>query len=161
MSPDEKLIAYVSDVTGRPEVWIRPYPGPGAPVRVSANGGAEPQWARNGRELYFIEGNETIMRTAIHAGPELAFEPSVALFRTRFSRSGQPPSYDVAPDGRFLFVRAVEGQAPINLVVAINWFEELQQRVPVKWYPRGWRPSDSPARSLARRCAGALRFRLR
>jgi eukaryotic-like serine/threonine-protein kinase len=132
VSPDGKLIAYVSDVTGRPELWIRPYPGPGAPVRVSANGGAEPQWARNGRELYFLEGNETIMSAAIHAGPELAFEPPVALFRTRFSRPGQPPSYDVAPDGRFLFVRAVEGQAPINLVVAINWLEELKQRVPIQ-----------------------------
>ncbi len=57
VSPDGKLIAYVSDVTGRPEVWVRPYPGPGAPVRVSANGGAEPLWSRNGRELYFLEGN--------------------------------------------------------------------------------------------------------
>jgi hypothetical protein len=113
-------------------VWVRAYPGPGAPVRVSANSGAEPQWSRNGRELFFLEGPETMMRTAIKPGPELAFESPAVLFRTRFTRPGQPPSYDIAPDGRFLFVRTVEGQAPINLVVAINWFEELKQRVPIK-----------------------------
>ena len=72
------------------------------------------------------------MRTAIKAGTELAFEPPVALLRTRLSRAGQPPSYDIAPDGRFLFVRTLEGQAPINLVVAVNWTEELKQRVPIK-----------------------------
>jgi hypothetical protein len=77
---------------------------------VSTNGAAEPQWSRNGRELFFMEGPETMMRTAIKAGPELAFEPPVALFRTRFTRAGQPPSYDIAPDGRFVFVRTVEGQ---------------------------------------------------
>jgi serine/threonine-protein kinase len=131
-TPDGKLIAYVSDVTGGPELWVRPYPGPGAPVRVSANGAAEPQWSRNGRELFFLEGPETVMRTAIKPGPELAFEPPVALFRTRFSRLGQPPSYDIAPDGRFLFVRNVDGQASINLVVAVNWTEELKQRVPAR-----------------------------
>ena len=131
-TPDGRLIAYISDVTGRPELWVRPYPGPGAPVRVSVNGAAEPQWSRNGRELFFLEGPETMMRTAIKPGPELTFEPPVALFRTRFTRPGQPPSYDIAPDGRFLFVRSAEGRAPINLVVAINWFEELKQRVPIR-----------------------------
>ena len=138
VSPDGKLIAYISDVTGRPELWVRPFPGPGAPVRVSANTAAEPQWSRSGRELFFLEGSETMMRTALKSGsapsagegPELAFEPPVALFRTRLSRAGQPPSYDIAPDGRFLFIRTVEGQAPINLVVTINWLEELKQRVP-------------------------------
>jgi serine/threonine-protein kinase len=132
VAPDGKLIAYVSDVTGRPELWVRPYPGPGAPLRVSANAGAEPQWSRNGRELFFVEGQETIMRAAIKPGPELAFEPPVALFRTRFTRSTQPPSYDVARDGRFLFVRTTESQPPVNLVVTINWFEELKNRVPVE-----------------------------
>jgi serine/threonine-protein kinase len=131
-SPDGTLIAYISDLTGRPEVWVRPYPGPGAPIRVSANGGAEPRWSQDGRELYFLEDTDTVMRTAVKAGTELPFEPPVALFKARLNRTEQPAAWDVAPDGRFLVVRMVEGHAPSNLVVAINWFEELKQRVSIK-----------------------------
>ena len=50
--------------------------------------------------------------------------------RNAFQSTAQPRSYDIAPDGRFMFVRNVDGQAPINLVVAVNWLEELKQRVP-------------------------------
>jgi serine/threonine-protein kinase len=131
VSPDGAFIAYVTDVTGRPEVWVRPFPGPGAPLRVSANGGAEPQWSRDGRELYFLGDNETIMMSAFKPGPEPAFEQPVVLFKTRFMRAGQPPSYDVAADGRFLLVRPLEGQAAVNLIVALHWFEELKHRVPI------------------------------
>ena len=131
VSPDGKWLAYVSDVTGRGEVWVRPYPGPGAPIRVSSNGGIEPQWSRSGRELYFIEDRETMMMAAVDAGPQLTFTPPVGLFRAPFIQGGQPPTYDVAPDGRFLIVRPTADQGATNLVVAINWFEELRQRVPV------------------------------
>ena len=57
LSPDGRWIAYTSNQTGQVEIWVRPYPGPGAPVRVSPSGGTEPVWARNGRELYYLEGD--------------------------------------------------------------------------------------------------------
>ena len=132
ISPDGRWLAYVSDVTGRGEVWVRPYPGPGAPIRVSANGGIEPQWSRNGRELYFVEERETIMMAAIAPGAEPALKPPVALFKSRIPLLGQPPSYDVAPDGRFVFVRGTEGQVSPNLVVTVNWLGEINARVPIK-----------------------------
>jgi serine/threonine-protein kinase len=133
VSREGKWIAYTSDVTGRTEVWVRPYPGPGAPLPVSANGGAEPQWSRDGRELYFIGDRDTIMMAAINPGPQLSFKPPVTLFQTSFMRAGQPPSYDVAPDGRFVLVRRGESQsAETNLIVEVNWLEELKRRVPIK-----------------------------
>jgi eukaryotic-like serine/threonine-protein kinase len=132
MSPDGQWMAYVSDVTGREEVWVRRYPGPGVPIRISANGGIEPQWSRNGRELYYIEDRETMMMAAITPGAELSFKPPVALFKSRIPQLGQPPSYDVAADGRFVFVRGTEGQVSPNLVVTVNWLEEIKARVPIK-----------------------------
>jgi serine/threonine-protein kinase len=133
VSSDGKWIAYISDVTGRGEVWVRPYPGPGAPVRVSANGGSEPQWSRNGRELYFLENRDRMMMAAVNPGASLSVAPPVPLFTTRLIRMGQPPSYDVAPDGRFLIVRGSENQsnAAASIVVVVNWTEELKRRVPV------------------------------
>jgi dipeptidyl aminopeptidase/acylaminoacyl peptidase len=88
ISPDGRWLGYVSDVTGRGEVWVRPYPGPAAPIRVSANGGIEPQWARNGRELYYIDDRETMMMAAVTPGADLSFKPPVALFRAEFLSSG-------------------------------------------------------------------------
>jgi hypothetical protein len=52
-SPDGRWVAYTSDQTGRSEIWVRPFPGPGAPVRVSADGGQDPVWSHGGKELFF------------------------------------------------------------------------------------------------------------
>jgi serine/threonine-protein kinase len=132
LTPDGRWIAYASDVTGNFEVWVRPYPGPGAPIRVSANGGAEPQWSRTGRELYFLEGENKVMMVAAGAGPASSFGPPVELFTYRYARANQPPSYDVAADGRFLFMKPIEGQTSASsLIVVVNWLEELKRRVPV------------------------------
>jgi serine/threonine-protein kinase len=57
-SPDGRWIAYTSDESGRYEVYVRPYPGPGGPWQVSAEGGQQPRWARNGRELFYLDVND-------------------------------------------------------------------------------------------------------
>ncbi|HET9361950.1 MAG TPA: protein kinase, partial [Vicinamibacterales bacterium] len=72
LSPDGRWLAYTSDATGRFEIWVQPYPGPGAPVRVSPDGGVEPVWARNGRELFYLEGR-TLMSVAVNAGSTFDF----------------------------------------------------------------------------------------
>jgi hypothetical protein len=73
------------------------------------------------------------MMAAINPGPQLSFKPPVTLFQTSFMRAGQPPSYDVTPDGRFVFVRRGENRsAETNLIVELNWLEELKRRVPTK-----------------------------
>jgi hypothetical protein len=124
LSPDGRWLAYTSNVTGRSEIWVQPYAEQGAPVRVSPNGGLEPLWARDGRELYYVEGNR-MMWVPVRPGPAFEFGPSVALFEHRYARVAIP-SYDVGPDGRFLMIKPSgppPGTAPISVV--LNWTELL------------------------------------
>ena len=72
LSPDGRWLAYASDQTGQQEMWVRPYPGPGAAVRISPNGGVDPVWARSGRELYYLEGTR-LMAVAVTAGDRFNF----------------------------------------------------------------------------------------
>jgi serine/threonine protein kinase len=131
VSPDARWISYAANPTGQTEIWVRPYPGPGAPVRVSPGGGAEPVWARNGRELFYVDPTKgQLMAVSIQAEPELRFSAPVALFNVReFAFSSQPPSYDVAADGRFLLIRPAGKVAPGTrpLTVVLNWAEELRR----------------------------------
>ena len=131
LSPDGRWLAYTDDPTGSIEIWVRPFGGPGAAVRMSPSGGVEPVWSHNGRELFYREGGK-LMSVSIQPGNELQFAPPVALFDAQFAytRPGsQPPTYDVAPDGRFVFLKPL---APIEghpLTVVVNWVEELERRV--------------------------------
>lgn len=128
LSPDGRWLAYAADPTGELEIWVRPYPGPGAPVRVSIGGGTEPVWARDGRELYWWSHSGMIMAAAIQPGSEFDFTAPVALFESRYSRHfGQPPSYDVAPDGRFLMLKPPETEA-MPITVITNWVTEVERR---------------------------------
>jgi len=125
LSPDGRWLAYTSDSTGRLEVWVRPFPGPGAAVRVSSNGGIEPVWARNGKELYYLEGRN-MMSVAVEAGAAFDFKPAVRLFESTHARGQQPPSYDVAADGRFVMIKPdSSGKTPITVI--LNWQERLGQ----------------------------------
>ena len=131
LSPDGRWLAYRSNVTGRPEIWVLPYPGPGAPIRISPNLGVEPVWSRDGRELFYLEGNR-MMAVAVEAEPEFRFQPPEELFEGGFvTFSG----YDVAPDGRFAMIQspAATGGADAlpEVVFVLNWFEELQRLVPI------------------------------
>ncbi|HET9359226.1 MAG TPA: protein kinase, partial [Vicinamibacterales bacterium] len=128
LSPDGRWMAYTSDATGRFEIWVQPYPGPGAPVRVSPDGGVEPVWARNGRELFYLEGR-TLKSVAVNAGSTFDFKPATTLFEAVYTLNGQPPSYDVAADGRFLMIKPLGEPTASTMVVVLNWFDELTRRV--------------------------------
>jgi Tol biopolymer transport system component len=131
LSPGGRWLAYVSDVTGRDEIWVRAYPGSAAPVRVSLNGGDEPVWSRDGHELFYLQGNK-MMAVSVQTGQEFRFDSPSELFDEPFRHTEQA-SYDVAPDGRFLMVQPSTGstlQMGTSIVVVQNWFEELKQKVP-------------------------------
>ena len=70
----------------RTEIWVRPYPGPGAPIRVSPNGGSEPVWARNGREMYYLQ-DKFMMAVAIDTAKGFNFKPAIRLFETSHLRT--------------------------------------------------------------------------
>jgi Tol biopolymer transport system component len=131
LSPDGQWLAYVSNATGTDEIWVRPYAGSGAPVRVSAEGGAMPVWARNGRELYFINATPKatwrVMAARLDPGPALRFSSPRQLFETSYALGGQPSSYDVAPDGRFLMLRRDSSRPAEPTHVVLNWQSLLER----------------------------------
>jgi Tol biopolymer transport system component len=133
-SPDEHWLAYVSDKSGRNEIYVQPYPGPGGGKwQISTEGGNEPAWNPNGRELFYRNGDKMIA-VEISTQPNFSAGKPKVLFEGRYVPTGVAHrNYDVSPDGqRFLMVKDIE-EAPaitqINLVQ--NWFEELKQKVPV------------------------------
>ena len=83
LSPDGKWLAYQSDETGQMEVYVRPYPGPGARVPVSLQGGTEPAWAHSGRELFFRAG-DSLMAAAVTLSPAFAVTGRGWLFTGAF-----------------------------------------------------------------------------
>jgi serine/threonine-protein kinase len=123
LSPDGRWLAYVSNATGDFEVWVQSFGREGNPVRVSPRGGVEPVWARDGRELFYLEGNK-LMAVAMDAKTDFNFKPPTLLFEYRYRRSSQPPSYDVAADGRFLIIKqASVTQPPIEVIT--NWAQNV------------------------------------
>jgi hypothetical protein len=121
VSPNGLWLAYASASRGeKNEIWVRPYGREGAAVRVSPDGGVEPVWARDGRELFYLETNR-VMSVAVDTRAGFNFKPAALLFEGQFTRSSQPPSYDIAPDGRFLFLRAPSPSSPSPITVVLNW----------------------------------------
>ena len=131
LSPDGRWLAYAANPTDRQEVWVRPFPGPGAPIRVSPAGGAEPVWSRNGRELFSVEDGDKIMSTTITPGGEFRFSTPVQLFVSKYTHSLQVPTYDVAPDGRFVMLKPRADASATTLNVIVNWVEEVERRARV------------------------------
>ncbi len=132
-SPDGRWVAYVSDQTGDAEVWVRPFPGPGSPVRVSPNGGHDPRWSRDGKELFYHEGNKMMTAEVVSTQPDVRFRMPRVLFDGGFIpwEPNAPRTYDVAPDGRFLMIEQTPSYLTQRFAVVLNWHEELRRRVPV------------------------------
>jgi len=133
-SPDGRWIAFISNRSGRFEVYVKPYPGPGGMVQISTDGGGVPLWALNGRELFYRKQNpDRIMAVSIQteptfkAGtPRLLFEGAYGFgFDGTYSGRG----YDVDSEGRFLMIKEEE-QTAGQINVVLNWFEELKRLVP-------------------------------
>jgi serine/threonine-protein kinase len=132
-SPDGHWLAYVSDESGRYEVYVQPYPGPGGKWQISTEGGNEPVWNHNGQELFYRSENK-VMAVAVTTQPSFSAGKPKELFEGLYLRNvGTYPHYDVSPDGqRFLMLKPVDQQqaAPTQINVVLNWFEELKRLVP-------------------------------
>lgn len=90
-SPDGRWVAYVSDESGRREIYIRPFPGPGAASPVSTAGGIAPRWEKTGKELYYIAPDSTLMAAPIAVkGDSLAVGVPLALFQTQIFGEAEP-----------------------------------------------------------------------
>ncbi len=132
-SPDGRWLAYGSDESGRYEIYVQPYPGPGGKWQISTEGGTEAVWNPNGRELFY-RSDDRVMAVEITTKPGFAAGKPRMLFEGQYlPAQGTLPNYDVSPDGqRFLMLKTADSAetAPTQINVVMNWFEELKQRVP-------------------------------
>jgi serine/threonine-protein kinase len=139
VSPDGHWIAYQSNLSGRFEVYVQPFPALGSRWQVSAQGGVSPLWDPTGRELFYRNGRAVISVPVAAAGNTFTYGNARVLFEGSyvnevFDPSGGP-SYALTPDGhRFLMMKEQErpdgGSGPAQIVVILNWVEELKRLVP-------------------------------
>jgi serine/threonine-protein kinase len=130
-SPNGAWLAYVSDESGRDEVYVRPYPGPGAKVPVSRDGGTEAVWSPSGRELFYRKSDQMlaapvrIQQTLTVGAPRVLFED--ASYPLTLVGNA---NYDVFPDGnRFVIVQGTATLVEPRVILVLNWFEELKRLV--------------------------------
>jgi Tol biopolymer transport system component len=130
-APDGRWVAYQSNESGRPEVYVQSFPSPGGKVRISTNGGTQLVWRRDGRELYYRALDNTLMAVPIRpsaGGDTLEPGAPVPLFKAgggpdpAVALNGNGLSFDVDPDGsRFLINETVEDTPATSIVVILNW----------------------------------------
>jgi serine/threonine-protein kinase len=130
-SPDGRWLAYVSDESGQPEIYLQEYPDAGHRWTVPTPGATNPVWSRDGRELYYISGNR-MMAVKVTSEPDFPIGTPDLLFESSdlvVSGGRLRRNYDVSDDGRFLMVKWGE-DAEDEFVVVHHWFEELKRVAP-------------------------------
>ena len=122
-SPDGKWLAYHSDETGRREVYVVPFPEANRKIAISSGGGNTPRWSPDGKELFYLANDGTLMSTSILPGKNgLQVGKTDALFKT--SRM----IYDVSPDGKRLLVyKEAEDQPASSITLISNWSKIVQK----------------------------------
>ena len=137
-SPDGRWLAYASNESGRYEIYIRTFPEAGGKWQVSAAGGVQPRWRRDGRELYYVAPDTRLMAVPTRLTPEthtLEAVTPAALFPTRLAAGGNiagtgflsRAQYAVAPDGRFLMNIAADEAVASPITVVLNWTAGLKK----------------------------------
>ncbi|HSF17420.1 MAG TPA: hypothetical protein VLK65_17895 [Vicinamibacteria bacterium] len=128
-APDGRFFAYASDASGRYEIYVRPFPNVEDGIwQVSRDGGTQPVWARDGRELFHASPDGKLMSVSVEIGEDFTYgNPETLIAGTYFAEG-----YDISSDGeRFLTIKETEASAT-ELVVVLNWFEELKRLAPTR-----------------------------
>ena len=131
-SPDGKWIAYQSNESGQVEIYVQPFPGPGGKFQISTNGGAQPRWNKNGKEIFYVSLDSRMMAAPVKVSPDgqaLETGTPAALFPVRIA--GGPlqgtnlQQYAVSSDGqRFLVNLAADEGTTSPITVILNWRPE-------------------------------------
>jgi eukaryotic-like serine/threonine-protein kinase len=129
LSPNGKWVAYVSNESGRAEVYVDSYPSLAEKIAISTNGGHRPRWSRDGRELFYRQG-DALMALSVDAGASFRAGKPRRLFAGLYWGESQEMAFDVSPDSqRFLMIKS-DATATLRQINAVqNWFEELKRRV--------------------------------
>lgn len=129
ISPDGKWVAYQATVSSRQEIFVAPISGSGERRLVSTDGGAEPLWSRDGRDLYFQSGTR-LLGVTVTPGASFSASPPRTAHEGRFFRTmNGNTSFSITPDGaRFLRIQAVDPDTAITRIeLVMNWFSTLER----------------------------------
>jgi Tol biopolymer transport system component len=120
-SPDGKWVAYASDESGKNEVYVRPFRGPGGKLLVSAAGGSTPVWRPDSKEIFYLGADRELMAAKVNQnGSVLGIDVARPLFQTH--TESFLPNYDVSADGRrFVIVTSMPQKLPSPITVVVNW----------------------------------------
>ncbi len=132
-SPDGRAVAYVSDETGRDEVYVRPFGREGDAAPVSTEGGTAPRWSADGRTVFYRRGDAFLAASVTSSGATLTVGDSQKLFEARAApgRTTIQAGYSMSPDGRRFLVLLLDPRAvPTRINVVLDWFAELEAKVP-------------------------------
>ena len=127
ISLDGHWLAYVSDESGKWEVYVQRFLSPGGKWQISSNGGKQPQWSRDGKEVFYVAADQKLMAVAVHSG--LSLDPGTPRQLFQFHGTGDflGGSYDVSADGQQFLVSALVGdEASPPLTVVVNWTAALK-----------------------------------
>jgi len=133
-SPDGAWIAFISNQSGRDEVYVARASGEGGVIPISNDGGREPMWARDSNELFYRNGTR-MMSVPIVISDDFDFDPGIpqVLFEGKYSYGyfDWAINYDVSPDGQYFYLAKESDAREPRLQVVTDWVQELERLVPV------------------------------
>ena len=127
LSPDGKWVAYQSNETGRFEIYVQPFPGPGAKSAISRNGGAQVRWRRDGKELFYVGPDDRLMAVPMQLasnGQSIEIGAPTPLFTTHIGGAVQGANmqqYMVSSDGQRFLMNTIMEDALLPIIVLLNW----------------------------------------
>jgi serine/threonine-protein kinase len=130
LSPDGRWIAFQATVSSRSEIHVAPFPGPGPRHQVSIEGGVDPRWSRDGRELFFQQGVR-LMRVGVDVGATFSSSAPQFVHEGRYLQSTNDlTGWSITPDGsRFLRIQQVEPERAVTRIDLVqNWFEKVRAK---------------------------------
>ncbi len=131
ISPIGRFVAHTSDESGESQVVVRELLGGSGQWQVSADGGRQPRWSRDGKELFYVDNNNWLVAVEVAVSPSFSLGESKPLFNSP-AFAGANWKYDVSPDGRFVVVEDAPSEDGSQVALAIhiteNWYEEFRER---------------------------------
>ncbi|HEY2825947.1 MAG TPA: protein kinase [Gemmatimonadales bacterium] len=125
LSPDGKWLAYWTNESGRGEIFVRPYPGPGGRWQVSLDGGSEAIWSANGKEIFYRK-DDKMLAASVRTVPTFEITGRTTLFSGPYDSNFPSPNYDVSKDGQTFVMLQPAESSELSVFVTLNWFDQFR-----------------------------------